>query len=1110
MKTLSDIVTIERRFARSARIDRDLAGTPPLVGYVLQASVAKSLTAMACSQIESGQGAFTWTGPYGGGKSCAALLLANLVAGKGDNRDIAREMAGDEVAGLFDEAFPPRLGRWDVLAVTGSRIGLREAIAAAAQASLDWSDARTSEAMVSDQTLIDAVMAPKGRGRRAGGTLIILDELGKMLEFAALHGGDVHLLQDLAEAAARSDGRLVVLGILHQSFEQYAARADRDARREWAKVQGRFQDLPFLAGADETVTLLGRAIGCAKRPAAAAAAAKAVAAAVAGRRPVDGEALASALTATWPLNPITALLLGPVSRQRFAQNERSVFGFLSSSEPAGFQEHLSGTPAAGGRTYDPDRLWDYLATNFGMALAGGQDGGRFSLAFEAIERAGAKGGPLHVSLTKASAIIEFFRNGSGVAVSNDFLALAVPSSDRDEVDAAVADLLSWAILMPQPRLGGYALFAGSDFDLDEAIGLVTAQPSPSELNAIPARVGLSAVAAKRHYLRTGTLRTFDIVLDIATRTEKPQDAANRLSQVERRSSGMLVLVVNDGAFDRPEIDVRCKLMADAFRKTGTVAAVGAAPSRHDLLAPASELIALERVMRDNLRLEGDRIARRETGARHAATTENLLRRLDTALNEATWRLSTEGDDALREPLPVLASTLADKAFRKAPVLHSELLQRNKPSSSAMAAVRNLMHAMVDRPGTADLGYTGYPAEMGLYITVLRPFGLHREVDGVIDFQVPLPDGAGATLAAAWSVIEDAPDTTLDEVYATWSAAPFGMKAGVMPLLAMANLMSRRDRVAVYVDGVFQTDFDDVLADKLLQRPEAIRLRRIDRSVQEAAYLSGLANAFELAPDAPALSVAQTLYRRFEDLTAYAQRTKSIPAECVAVRDAVLRANDPEDVLFELIPTALGGRLSAEAVLEALASSEGVYGDLLSGLRAALARGLGVDADTFAGVAERAENLRELTNDFAFEAFAMRTGAFGKGTGDIEGLASLLLHRPPHSWSDRDADQAMLELGKLCRRFRETEALAIVRDRTPTAEAMALIVGLDATVPPVVRSFILTEAEKAQATSLADELIATLNRGDRLASVQLAALARAVAGIAIEDGTMQNRVQAQAA
>lgn len=380
MSTLASTVEINRRFARSARLDADLNGTPPLVGYVLQASVEKALTTMALSQVDSKQGAFTWTGPYGGGKSSAALLIANLVAGAGENRAIARKIAGPPLTGAYKKAFPEQAGPWAVVAVTGSRMGLRQAIADACVVALGWSKAVLARASTSDEALIDALL--NSATTRRGGALVILDELGKLLEHEAVEGGDIHLLQDIAERAARSDGRLVVVGILHQAFDQYAARASRNARQEWVKVQGRYQDIPFLAGADETVALLGRAISCARRPASASRAASAVAEAVAKRRPTDEQALTSALTATWPLNPVTALLLGPVSRQRFAQNERSVFGFLSSAEPAGFQEHLNTTESD--ETYGPDRLWDYLASNFGMALASSGDGSRFSLAFEQL------------------------------------------------------------------------------------------------------------------------------------------------------------------------------------------------------------------------------------------------------------------------------------------------------------------------------------------------------------------------------------------------------------------------------------------------------------------------------------------------------------------------------------------------------------------------------------------------------------------------------------------------------------------------------------------------------------------------------------------------------
>lgn len=1094
MRMLSDIVSINRRFARSARIDTDLKGTPPLVGYVLQASVAKALAMLASSQIENRQCAFTWTGPYGGGKSSAALLLANLIAGAPENRKIARTIVGKSLQQLYAKAFPEADGPWHVVAVTGSRVSLRKAIVDTARQTFRWTDEVAEAAAASDAALISLLSSV---AEHNGGVLIILDELGKMLEQEAASGGDIHLLQDLAEHASRSDGRLVVIGILHQSFDQYAARAARSARQEWAKVQGRYQDIPFLSGPDETVALLGQAIVCEERPPEAHVQATLVAEAVAKRRPADADLLRRALVATWPLNPVTALLLGPVSRQRFAQNERSLFGFLSSAEPDGFQDYLSNT-SSNGPTYSPAQLWDYLVTNIGMALAGGSDGARFSLAFEAIERAGAKGGPLHVAITKAAAVIEFFRNGSGVTLADDFLALAVPDLTANELERIVTDLLDWAVLIRQPRLGGYALFAGSDFDLEDAITRAIAPIDAEQLAVLPHRAGFGFAAAKRHYFNTGALRTFEIVLRVVGHDDDPQSIATAFSDRKPKGSGALVLLMSDGSLEASEVDLLAKAAAKLLRRTNSVVAIGSLADGYSLRASATELFAVERVFRDSPQLEGDRIARREIAARQSACIDALHRTLEAALASARWWFAPDPSKACRGPLSSIATKLADAGYPKTPHIRSELLQRDKPSSNAMAALRDLCHAMVTHPEKADLGIKGFPAEMGLYLTLLKEPGLHRsDEEGRFVFGKPPASLPGASLVPVWSVLDERANVSLDQIYLEWALPPYGVKAGIMPVLALAYMLANRERIAVYIDGIFQTELDDVFVDKLLQRPADIRLRRIDRSVREAAFLSGLARLLGLDQDCQSLPVARALFQMFEALPVYAQRTQAISDDARAVRTIIMKARDPEALLFDALPEAFGDRLSPELIFSALEECQAAYPTMLGAMRIALARALGVDPTTFAGLAERAGVISNLTNDYNFDAFTRRAALFESGQGDIEGLVSLLLHRPPHSWSDRDREQALLEMAAYGRRFRELEALAVVRDRRSSTEAVALVVGIDPKIPPLLQSFVLTDEEKRAATNLADEVLAALRDKTGSGHLRLAALARAVASLAAE-------------
>jgi hypothetical protein len=79
--SLIERVHIARRFQRSVRIDADLSDPESLVGFICPQSSADVLLSMAHHVAETGQGAFTWTGPYGSGKSSLVVALSALLNG---------------------------------------------------------------------------------------------------------------------------------------------------------------------------------------------------------------------------------------------------------------------------------------------------------------------------------------------------------------------------------------------------------------------------------------------------------------------------------------------------------------------------------------------------------------------------------------------------------------------------------------------------------------------------------------------------------------------------------------------------------------------------------------------------------------------------------------------------------------------------------------------------------------------------------------------------------------------------------------------------------------------------------------------------------------------
>ena len=158
---------------------------------------------------------------------------------------------------------------------------------------------------------------------------------------------------------------------------------------------------------------------------------------------------------------------------------------------------------------------------------------------------------------------------------------------------------------------------------------------------------------------------------------------------------------------------------------------------------------------DRTELAGDAVARREVTARLATLQSQLEAELHRTFDAATWfRKHHEPKSCRHAALNSLASNLADKRFSKSPCLHNELLNRQKPSGSAIAAQNLLLRLMVLKEGEPRLGIEGFPAEGGLFASVLEGPGLYRKTRGGFHFTSPRDAHDLSRLVPIWSAAEE--------------------------------------------------------------------------------------------------------------------------------------------------------------------------------------------------------------------------------------------------------------------------------------------------------------------------------------------------------------------
>lgn len=229
--TISDIIRPPRLLMRSINLERDFHDRIVLDGYFATPFLTSLFFRILDGlRPDSGRRAWRITGDYGVGKSSFALALARFldIGALADRQRLTSSLGLAKVEKSSPRMFP--------LLVTASREALAGTMARRIRhalqndlgpISVSERDALTEMTNDVERTCsVGAMMALMERfaalhAQRGCGLFLVLDELGKYLEYASWNPGreDVYLLQRLAEMAAGS-GRMpfVVMGMLHQGW----------------------------------------------------------------------------------------------------------------------------------------------------------------------------------------------------------------------------------------------------------------------------------------------------------------------------------------------------------------------------------------------------------------------------------------------------------------------------------------------------------------------------------------------------------------------------------------------------------------------------------------------------------------------------------------------------------------------------------------------------------------------------------------------------------------------------------------------------------------------------------------------------------------------------
>lgn len=935
----SHYVAVAPRFLRSVNLHNDWQNIGSASGYIVTPNVAQALEQLSEGLLsEKGQRAFALTGPYGTGKSAFAVFLCQLLDRDARKVDQAAKMLAPEYSKLnakLRQIRKTKDGREGFLLVpvTARRRpiaqllleGMVEAVRGMKPStSVRDLHTRIEEALRRKAWRDTAIVVgfltdvqKEAEKQFFTGVLLLVDEAGKTLEYALQDraGGDVYIFQELAEYASRqSKTPLLFLITLHQMFDDYVELSDRTLRNEWNKVQERFQSIQFSESAGTTIRLIASALHPAvnlpntiadELDYALLDIKKGAISLPFGLEYAEFEKIARR---SWPLHP-SLLLAMPYLFRRLAQNERSIFSYLTSCEPFAFQYHIDHPVDGGDNFIRLHHIYAYLLANFEAGLARLPHAKRL---LEANDIINSRHYLSHAQLeiVQTVALLNVLSEICPLRATAQILRSAVSSPATLDQDL---EFLRQQSVVTYRRLdNSYRVWEGSDVDIEARMNegrrklqIESVSPLEALCHHLPART----LVARRHSLKTGVNRYFNLMY-AESLSKSILKAADRFED----AAGTIIVLLPQANIER--------LKAEALEATkGQKRLIIALPTQVDALRGVAEEVACLRWVKKNTpELRDDRIARRELSLRLAMGEQHIAQHIQTLLdprpapvgNACQWIWHGQ-DQQPQKPVDVtkLLSQACDQIYHLTPMVRNELVVRKKLSSAASAARRCLLERMLERRGEECLGIEGYPPERSVYESVLRASGVHFFNDDRQrwDFGPP-SEGNSCNLRPSWDLIEDIvfaeniQRIELVDLFEQLANVPYGLPDGVHPIIFVAFYLHSQDELFLYREGTFIPEVQSAHLELLQRRPDLFAVSGAKLDGTRKAVVERLATGLKQAPKTA--SVVRALYRVLNSLPPVTQKTTQIGnAAAVKVRDCLLHAASPEQLLFVDLPRCFG-------------------------------------------------------------------------------------------------------------------------------------------------------------------------------------------------------------
>ena len=1099
---LANAIEIKSRFSSSINLERDTA-KGSLSGYIPTGRALDVVRRLAHGVADSSLGrSISITGPHGGGKSSLAVFIDCLVSPKSSKEY--------KDAILLLREFDPELANYwieSIKKLTSSSGGFYKAVATANREPIIVSLLRALQRATEEKNGPNSAIHRKINALDIEGDIdphtilslvkelasvkpiiFVVDEFGKNLEayVDSPAKGDPYILQALSELGQGSEALpIFIVTLQHLSFDEYVQGTTVAQRREWAKIQGRFQDIPFIESALQSRRLVA-SVFTQKDSSIKTRYKKWLEAhkSLINESGLGDIAKSSDTLSAFPLDPLTLAVLPPLC-SRYGQNERTLFSFLASKEKSSVASYMVEKEFSKTGELEfvgLDRVYDYFLESASTLLSTSTTASRW-LEIETRIRDAQGLSIEEIKVLKSIGILNLISSGGALRATKSVLKLTLadttlsPAQLEKKANRILEKLEQKGLVVYRAFADEFRIWQGSDFDLRAAVEIARKSISQTPLHKLLNEVsGLGPVVAARVSQDKGVLRVFSQVFaDLSKDTSV-------ITQVDEHIDGVVVFSTS------ADSDLR-NLDFELYKKPIVVLIPQDLELLHDI---ALEVTAIHQVLNQSTEQGLDWVARKELIERFVVVKQKLQEVTSTAwLSSSQWFCVAPKLQKLdsAKGLSSALSVVTDLVYSKTPRVSNEMIARRELTSQGAKARRTLLDSIRTSSHEEAFGIMGFGPDRAIYEAVFRSTGLHTYTKSS-GWHITRP--TDPHWAEIWDVINNLVDgatkerVSISEIQSQLARAPYGLKEGVLPLLSFAVLTSRRNDLAIYEHGSLILDLDDAVLERLAKNPANFTLRNYAaKSKSRSIYLNEIVKAFGISnadTEDTFIQIVKALYREIYALNPYAKSTKaSLSSESVAIRQAFLTALEPDRLLFEQIPQIIGvapvypetrltaseASSAAQSIAEYFRELKSSYPRLLEVIRKSIAEATSTNGELVSmrkQLQGQATNLEGRVLDKSLHSFVVAIQRDELSNQEwLENLAMVTLGgTPARSWNDEDINLFSIKIYEISGALKRLQALLydrLSKNETPFEAIRITLTHPDGSEEVDVVS--ITEQEKHQ-------------------------------------------------